>query len=175
MIRPPPTSTLFPYTTLFRSRLLLCFREANIGTNFPGGENRLRDRCAKVPSTGGTSKQVGKRRRLEPPAPAQRDLREIGGLGDTNLRVRGNQLLLCRADVRPAFQQRGGKPRWNFKRMSLLSEFVSAGNIVRVLSKQDADQVLLLRDHLLQSRNFRSGGKDQLFRLTHVEHGSRTA
>src|SRR2546430_10022028 len=45
MIRRPPRSTLFPYTTLFRSHLL-----AGVGFNLPGGRddrNLLRDRRAR--------------------------------------------------------------------------------------------------------------------------------
>src|SRR3712207_7881971 len=32
MIRRPPRSTLFPYTTLFRSKMLRCMREIRAGT-----------------------------------------------------------------------------------------------------------------------------------------------
>src|SRR5438034_5782257 len=31
MIRPPPRSTLFPYTTLFRSRAMMARRESELG------------------------------------------------------------------------------------------------------------------------------------------------
>src|SRR2546426_8493788 len=42
MIRRPPRSTLFPYTTLFRSGLNLCFyRERQQGANFRLVENRV--------------------------------------------------------------------------------------------------------------------------------------
>src|SRR5439155_17402820 len=34
MIRPPPSSTLFPYTTLFRSSCLRHFRGANLAGHF---------------------------------------------------------------------------------------------------------------------------------------------
>src|SRR4029077_5238578 len=54
-----------------QGRLLLRFSQANIGTDSSRGENRLGDGCAKVPSTGGTAEQVGKRRGLEASAPAQ--------------------------------------------------------------------------------------------------------
>src|SRR6267154_4363611 len=54
-----------------QGRLLLRFRQANIRTDSSRSENRLGDRCAKVPSTGGTAEQVGKRRRLEASAPAK--------------------------------------------------------------------------------------------------------
>src|SRR5258708_29845280 len=42
MIRRPPRSTLFPYTTLFRSR---CIHDPEIGLRI--GANRLRDRPVK--------------------------------------------------------------------------------------------------------------------------------
>src|SRR5437667_6076105 len=35
MIRRPPRSTLFPYTTLFRSRALHCFSRRKTSRNFP--------------------------------------------------------------------------------------------------------------------------------------------
>src|SRR5437763_4311950 len=91
-----PTYTLLPYTTLFRSR-----------TDSSRGKDRLGDRCAKVPSTGGTAEQVGKRRRLEASASAEGNLREIGGPRDPDAGVRGNQLLLRFANIGPAFQQGG--------------------------------------------------------------------
>src|SRR5687767_15538196 len=43
MIRRPPRSTLFPYTTLFRSRGLLFERARGGGRAAPHGLDRLRD------------------------------------------------------------------------------------------------------------------------------------
>src|SRR5207248_9269687 len=43
MIRPPPRSTLFPYTTLFRSSLLRCFsRPAGMISRLPGKSSEMR-------------------------------------------------------------------------------------------------------------------------------------
>src|SRR5438874_7994689 len=47
MIRPPPRSTLFPYTTLFRSRQNLRRRFPRYGCAFPQRSNRSRGRCGR--------------------------------------------------------------------------------------------------------------------------------
>src|SRR3712207_8354816 len=68
MIRRPPRSTLFPYTTLFRSRYLAADREAPAGQSTAPRPARaarhagsavepadLRPRCARRPGMGGSS------------------------------------------------------------------------------------------------------------------------
>src|SRR2546425_7121061 len=50
MIRRPPRSTLFPYTTLFRSRSHAAPRHRHVGHELRGGEERARLRdAARVP------------------------------------------------------------------------------------------------------------------------------
>src|SRR5438876_6925422 len=44
MLRRPPRSTLFPYTTLFRSRQSLCLRPGGAHAE-QGDEGRLGERC----------------------------------------------------------------------------------------------------------------------------------
>src|SRR5205823_15021610 len=90
-----------------QGRLLLRCRQANVRTDSSRGKERLGDRCAKVPSTGGTAEQVGKRRRLEASASAECNLREIGGPRDPDAGGRGNHWLLRFANIVPAFQQGG--------------------------------------------------------------------
>src|SRR5438445_3230726 len=48
MIRPPPRSTLFPYTTLFRSRWWSSARTSRRGRS--GALRRCSSRCARVTS-----------------------------------------------------------------------------------------------------------------------------
>src|SRR3712207_8723856 len=56
MILRPPRSTLFPYTTLFRSRAALRLAEAVVG----GRADRLRARRAgRAPAVGGRALQAG--------------------------------------------------------------------------------------------------------------------
>src|SRR5712692_2350465 len=59
--------------------------------------------------------------------------------------------------------------------MRLFCELLSAGNRIWVFSEQDADEIFLLLDLLLEGGNLCACREDQLFRLTHVEHGSGTA
>src|SRR2546426_5066351 len=50
MIRRPPRSTLFPYTTLFRSRTAsLTFEVFDVGCNLRIFGNRFRYTCVKLP------------------------------------------------------------------------------------------------------------------------------
>src|SRR5437899_7695788 len=48
MIRPPPRSTLFPYTTLFRSQVELLFRLTPVGPRLRGGELVLVNQVAPL-------------------------------------------------------------------------------------------------------------------------------
>ena len=48
--------------------------------------------------------------------------------------------------------------------------FCPANDRVGVLTDQDADQVFLLDDLLLEGRNFSGGRENQLFGLAHIEH-----
>src|SRR5258708_40232108 len=59
--------------------------------------------------------------------------------------------------------------------MRLFCKLLSAGNHMGVFSEQDADEVFLLLDLLLQGGDLCACRVDQLFCLTHIEHGSRTA
>src|SRR5687768_18205602 len=60
MLRPPPRSTLFPYTTLFRSRKLV-----ELDQRGPAGGD-LRSRLAPIPSTR-VRQKAGHLRRAQPP------------------------------------------------------------------------------------------------------------
>src|SRR5216684_171564 len=59
--------------------------------------------------------------------------------------------------------------------MRLFCELLSAGNRIGVFSEQDADEVFLLLNLLLESGNLCACRENQLLRLTHIEHGSGTA
>src|SRR2546425_1115572 len=104
MIRRPPRSTLFPYTTLFRSRAL---KSASRGEEY---------------------------------------LRKVSSLCHADSRVKGDQLLLGLADVRPAFQQRRRNPGGDFRGMRLLGQPPPTRDSGRVLPQKDTNEVLLLLD-----------------------------
>src|SRR5688572_32624380 len=56
IIRPPPRSTLFPYTTLFRSRMYCCSKASHFfsasSSRFTAGSASRRDTIARSSSTG---------------------------------------------------------------------------------------------------------------------------
>src|SRR2546429_3076418 len=132
MIRRPPRSTLFPYTTLFRSS----------------------ERSA-----------AGAR---------QRDLRKELRLGDSDLGVRGNQDLFSLANIRPSLDQRRWHARRHFGRKRLLHQRASAGYGPRIVAKQNADGIFLLRDAPLQVRDLRVRRIENLLRLQNVKSCSHT-
>src|SRR5260370_20330632 len=59
--------------------------------------------------------------------------------------------------------------------MRLFCELLSAGNRIGVFPEQDADEIFLLLNLLFEGGNLCACREDQLFRLTHIEHGSGTA
>src|SRR3712207_8413311 len=86
MIRRPPRSTLFPYTTLFRSRLLPAGGDAGGGDEDrprDGGADRARPRPAR--------RRGRRRRRLRPPA-----LRHPERSEEHTSELQSRQYLVCR-------------------------------------------------------------------------------
>ena len=59
--------------------------------------------------------------------------------------------------------------------MRLIGQLPAARDRTRVLSQQNADEVLLLLDAGLEIRDRRSGAIDELFRLADVEQRGRSA
>src|SRR5256885_9280422 len=61
MIRRPPRSTLFPYTTLFRSRGHAALREQQHEVGHKAGAERARERQAEANEPGGRRRDHGER------------------------------------------------------------------------------------------------------------------
>src|ERR1700731_356271 len=103
----------------------------------------------------------------------KRYLRKEHGFSDSDIRVRGHQILLGRADVRPALEQVRSQPGWQFRRKSLApmqsirgsgSERGSARHALRIISQKGVDRVFRLPDLAFQVRNLR---------IRRIEHLSR--
>src|SRR3712207_8570696 len=83
MIRRPPRSTLFPYTTLFRSRR--CRAARGRGANPPPAEVEPRRRGLDLPGLLRGDARGGDR---DPPVPGRDDAREDRGRKSTRLNSR---------------------------------------------------------------------------------------
>ena len=140
------------------------FGEFHVGLEPPGGEDRLGDLRNEAPGAVRAGEQAGQLRALAAQQSAQADLREIGGLGHADVRVRGDQGLLGGANIGPAFEQRRRQPGGHFGRHLLLHELASADHAAGILPEQQADLVFGLLDLLLQRGNGFRGGADQLLR-----------
>ena len=82
------------------------------------------------------AEQAGELSALAAQKSAQAQLREISRAGDTDLGVGGDQVLLRRADVGAALQQRGGQAGRNVGRNFLRGEALSARHCARRLAQQ---------------------------------------
>ena len=67
-----------------------------------------------------------------------------------------------------------GGPR-GFGRLALFGQNLTSWDGARILSEEDAQEIFLLLDLLFQSRDFCARGKNQLFRLAHVQQRGRAA
>ncbi len=94
---------------------------------------------------------------------------EVSRPCDPDLRVRGNQVLLCFPYVGTSLQQSRGNSGGNFGRMRLLSKFQSARNIAGVIAQKDADRIFFFRDLLLEIRDLCRGRVHQLLGLADIQ------
>jgi hypothetical protein len=79
----------------------------------------------------------------------ERDLGEIGGLGDTDVGIRGNEALLAGENIGAALQQGRGKAGGDLGLMGLIDEREAAIDRAGVSAEQDADLVFGLGDGLV--------------------------
>src|SRR5207244_9575369 len=74
-------------------------------------------------------------------------LREKLRLGDSNLSIRRDQDLLGLSNIRTPLDDRRWQARWNFRRQNLFDQRKPAGNIMRVVTDQNADGVFRSEEH----------------------------
>src|SRR3712207_7558667 len=89
MIRRPPRSTLFPYTTLFRSEVALCLLAAQAVKQLPGGVPQVEERAAVLPDQ---EALVGADLQARQPARCRLDLRSEEHTSE----LQSRQYLVCR-------------------------------------------------------------------------------
>ena len=104
-----------------------------------------------------------------------RDLRIEQCRGDADLRVRGNQLLLGLLNVRPPQEEVQRQARGQRRGGDLLVEWTPALDRARILSEQDADEVLLLLDLALDVRDRFRRAIEQRLGLPQIEHAGHAA
>ena len=151
------------------------FGKPDAVSNSAAFEDRLQRAGAEGPQPCGTCEQPGERGALISADGGQRDLREIVCLGDADLCVRRDQLLLRLEDVRAAFEQRRRKSRRNLRRMWLVDERPPSSDAFGISSDEDADEVFLLFDPPFEIRDRGPRAEHELFGLPHVEHGGGAA
>ena len=137
--------------------------------SLPPFKDRLRQRCSQVPESGRAGEKIRERRTLVAGSSGKRDLRKVRCPGHADLRVGGNQVCFCLANVGPPLQQRRRKSGRNLGRMRLLGQLQPARNVARIIAQKNADGIFLLRNLALKVGDFGRGGVDQLLRLPHVE------
>ena len=119
--------------------------------------------------------QVGQGHGLVAVKAGQGDLRIECRLGLADVRVRGNQPLFRKPDVRAALKQRRGQTGGHFRADLLGRESLPALDRARVAAKQDAQGVLLLFAPALDVHDARLGAIDQDLRLGDILHGRDAA
>src|SRR5262249_23685479 len=106
------------------------------------GEDRTGEIGAEAPRL----PRSGKLRKLWADAAEQsgkRNGREEICLGNTNVRVSGDQILLGLAKIRPPLQQRRGNPGRNIRRVILLGKRYSPGDWAGISAQQQAKRIFL--------------------------------
>jgi len=96
-------------------------------------------------------------------------LRIVGGAGDTDSRVGGNEQLLGLADIGAALEKLRGNACGNFGGVRLLGEAQAALDGARVISEQGAEKIFSLLDAAFEVGDFFAGGVDELFSLADVK------
>src|SRR2546430_12418379 len=97
MIRRPPRSTLFPYTTLFRSILLQCLREP--GSVVVRVQRRRREPCIRVDARPCQRRVDGDRTTVEPRRPprfAKSDVKALRRSEEHTSELQSQSNLVCR-------------------------------------------------------------------------------
>src|SRR5882757_7532853 len=88
----------------------------------------------------------------------KRDGREIRGLRDADLCVRGDEGFFGLADVRASLDQGGGKPCWHYWHARLLVDGQTASDGAGILTQQSLQRILFLRNLSLEIGNLRCCG-----------------
>ena len=91
------------------------------------------------------------------------------------LRVGGDELRLRLLDVRPALQQLRREAGGQILRRGRERVGIGVGNRTRILSEQEAERIFLLLNLLLQLRQFRGCGVEQLLGLAHIRERNGAA
>jgi type III secretory pathway lipoprotein EscJ len=114
------------------------------------GEDRLHEIGAKAPETRRAGEQGRERGAAESAECRQRDVGEVGRLGDADSGVCRDQLGLDRADVRPPLQEAGGYSGRNVRQERLIGQRQATVDRTGIVPEQRADEVFLLVDAPLQ-------------------------
>ena len=80
--------------------------------------------------------EAGQLTALSADKPAQAQLREVRGLGNAYVRIRGDQALLGGSNIRASFQQSRGQSGWNFRRQGVFIETAFAGDTGGILAQR---------------------------------------
>src|SRR6266567_1262868 len=160
-----------------QSLLMLRLGRAQISAKRSPRKNGLAHLGAVGPDSNLRTHQAGESTatsKRPPTRSGQRYLRKELRLGDSDLGVRGNQDLFSLANIRPSLDQRRWHTRRHFGRKRLLHQRASAGYGLRIVAKQNADGIFLLRDAPLQVRDLRVRRIENLLRLQNVKPCSHT-
>src|SRR5262252_2096293 len=122
--------------------------ELDLRADLIRGEHRLRYLGRQIPSAAGGAEQARQGSACPAKHAAQGQLWKVSSLGNSDLRVGGDEVLLRRVDIRTALQEGGGQPRRNRGNDVLLRKRSSARDLARGFSQQQADLVLRLLDIL---------------------------
>src|SRR5208337_1022598 len=152
--------------------LTLCFCKPHVVLKFSALKDRLRKRARHSPQCSRTSEETIERGTLKTRISGQSDLREISCAGYSDLRVRGNQVLFCIANIWASLQQRGWNAYGNLWRVRLLCQRQSAWDISWIIAEQNAEIVFLLGDLPLQIGDFGLGRVHQLLCLAYIKIGA---
>src|ERR1043165_5132403 len=94
-----------PFLVLRESGMLLRLPQPNAGLDAAGSKNRLRDLRHEIPRGVWRVEQTGELRALAAKKSTKTDLWKISSLGNSDVRICRDEILLGRANVRTALEK----------------------------------------------------------------------